>query len=439
MSELPVIVIGAGPQGLAAAAHLHERGLDFLVLESGDGAGAAVGEWGHVRLFSEWTELVDAAAGRLLADRGVEVPVAGYPSGADWVASYLAPLARELGPRVRFGSRVLGVGRKGRDRVVDEGRADQPFVVHVEYADGREERVEGRAVLDASGTSGQRSPAGADGLPALGERSAAAAGVLSHRIPTLAEAVEHAERHVVVVGNGHSATTAVLQFVDVARSRPGTRITWVLRRGTVGTTFGGGEADELPARGALGIRARRAVDDGVVEMVTGFRTERIDLADGRAVLVAEGGRTLPPADHVVVLTGFRPDLAPLSELRLSLDERLQAPPLLAAEIDPNIHSCGTVRATGAAQLAHPEADFYLIGAKSYGRAPTFLALTGYEQVRSVVAALAGDHEAAARVELALPETGVCGGSGVFDDPVAGDACCRPEPRVLQIGRAPAAV
>jgi hypothetical protein len=178
------------------------------------------------------------------------------------------------------------------------------------------------------------------------------------------------------------------------------------------------------------------VEDGTVEMVTGFRTERVDVVDGRAVLVAEDGRALDSADRVVVLTGFRPDLAPLRELRLSLDERLEAPPLLATEIDPNIHSCGTVRATGAAQLAQPETGFYIVGAKSYGRAPTFLALTGYEQVRSVVASLSGDHAAAARVELKLPDTGVCGGSGVFDDPVGGGCCA---PQTLTIERAPAAV
>jgi thioredoxin reductase len=438
VSEAPVVVIGAGPQGLAAAAHLQERGVEFLVLEAGARAGAAVSEWGHVRLFSEWPELVDAAAARLLAVRGVEVPASGYPSGADWVAGYLAPLARALGDRVRYGARVTGVGRKGRDRVVDEGRAEQPFVVQLEHADGAEERLEARAVLDASGTWGQPNPVGAAGLPALGERAAARADLLRYRIPTLAEAAADADGHVVVVGNGHSATTAVLQFVDIARSRP-LRITWVLRRGSVGNTFGGGDADELAARGALGTRARRAVDDGLVEMVTGFRTEWVDLADGRAVLVAEDGRVLPAADRVVALTGFRPDLAPLRELRLALDERLEAPPLLAVEIDPNIHSCGTVRATGATQLAHPEPGFYVVGAKSYGRAPTFLALTGYEQVRSVVAALAGDHEAAARVELALPDTGVCGGSGVFDDPVNGGSCCAPAPQVLQIGRAPVEV
>ena len=45
--------------------------------------------------------------------------------------------------------------------------------------------------------------------------------------------------------------------------------------------------------------------------------------------------------------------------------------------------------------------------KSYGRAPTFLLATGYEQVRSIAAALAGDWTAARDVQLDLPETGVC--------------------------------
>jgi hypothetical protein len=68
---------------------------------------------------------------------------------------------------------------------------------------------------------------------------------------------------------------------------------------------------------------------------------------------------------------------------------------------------------------------FLAGMKSYGRAPTFLALTGYEQVRSIAADLAGDRIAAEQVELTLPETGVCGGAGVFDEPdaEAGGGCC----------------
>lgn len=155
------------------------------------------------------------------------------------------------------------------------------------------------------------------------------------------------------------------------------------------------------------------------------------------MLVGEDGRRLNPVDEVIVLTGFRPDLSFLSEVRLGLDDRLQAPTALAPLIDPNQHSCGTVYPHGVNELSHPEKDVYLVGMKSYGRAPTFLAMTGYEQVRSIAAALAGDQEAAERVELTLPETGLCGGAGLFDAPETaqdgeGGDCCA-APATLQIG------
>jgi thioredoxin reductase len=436
--DLPVVVIGAGPQGLAAAAHLLERGLEPLVLEAGSGPASAVAEWGHVRLFSAWPELVDPASARLLEPTGWTAPTSGYPTGADWIDAYLAPLAAVLGARVRYDARVVAVSRKGRDRLVDAGRADAPFTVHVADADGNEARLEARAVLDASGTWRLPSPAGADGVPALGE--GAAGDLLVHGVPDRARPDRFAGKHVVVVGSGDSAFNAVHELVQVAEQHAGTRITWAIRRVVGDGTFGGGAADELPERGALGQRAKRAVEAGAVDLVTGFRTAEIRREDGRAVLVGEDGRELAPADTVVVLTGFRPDLSFLSEMRLDLDPTLEAPRRIATEIDPNVHSCGSVRATGAADLAQPEPDLYLVGMKSYGRAPTFLALTGYEQVRSVVAQLAGDHEAAARVELVLPDTGVCGGAGVFDDPdSAGGGCCgpaapAPEVELVQIGR-----
>ncbi|MET2010329.1 NAD(P)-binding domain-containing protein [Microbacterium chocolatum] len=443
-SPLPVVVIGAGPQGLAAAAHLTERGVPFLLLEAGAGPASAVAEWEHVRLFSAWPELIDAAAARHLTARGWEAPTSGYPTGAQWISGYLAPLADALSARIRYDARVTGVSRLGRDRLVDAGRGDQPFVVHTVSADGAEERILARAVVDASGTWSSPSPAGADGLPAIGE--AAAADLLSYRIPDFRDRIGFEGRHTVVIGSGHSAITAVLALSRMARRDPGTRVTWALRRADAGGAYGGGAGDELPARGALGERARDAVGAGLVDLVTAFRVERIGRDGERAVLIAEDGRTLT-ADRVVVLTGFRPDLSFLGELRLDLDPTLQAPRRIATEIDPNVHSCGSVAATGAADLAQPEPDFYLVGAKSYGRAPTFLALTGYEQVRSVVAELAGDRAAARRVDLVLPDTGVCGGAGLFDAPAAtaegGGGCCSVPAAaasgVLQIGRAPAQV
>ncbi|MER5386873.1 NAD(P)-binding domain-containing protein [Streptomyces sp. NPDC002688] len=440
--QLPVVVIGAGPAGLAAAAHLVDRGIEPLVLEAGSAAGAAVREWAHVRLFSTWGEVTDPAAEKLLAPTGwVKPDAATYPSGGDWAEQYLQPLADVLGEQVRFGATVTGVSRSGRDRIVDADREAQPFVVHVAHADGREERLFARAVIDASGTWTTPSPAGGSGLPALGEK--AASDRITYRVPNLKDPVvraRYAGRRTAVIGSGASAFTALAYLADLAKSDDGTgtKGVWILRRGISGSTFGGGETDQLPARGALGLAAKAAVDEGHADAVTGFRTDAIERdGDGRLVLVAEDGHRLDPVDEVIVLTGFRPDLSFLSELRLGLDERLQAPTELAPLIDPNQHSCGTVYPHGVNELSHPEKDVYLVGMKSYGRAPTFLAMTGYEQVRSIAAALAGDQEAAERVELTLPETGVCGGAGLFDDPDAtqdgdGGGCCA-APTTLQIG------
>ncbi|NUT91550.1 MAG: NAD(P)-binding domain-containing protein [Saccharothrix sp.] len=421
MSELPVVVVGAGPAGLSAAANLLERGLRPVVLEAGSRAGAAVAEWNYVRLFSRWSELVDPAARRLLESTGWSAPE-GYPTGGEWVADYLEPLSKELSEHVRYDSRVVGVARRGRDRVVDAGRDSEPLTVHVQTPHG-EERITARAVIDASGTWGTPNPLGGDGLPAVGEK--AAADRIAYRVPDLAVELErYAGKRIAVAGSGHSALTALVVLAELAEQHPGTHVTWLLRRGAVGNVFGGGEADQLPARGALGLRAKAAAKAGAVEVVTGFRTAVVERRGERLVLESQDGHRLEPVDEVVVLTGFRPDLSFLSEVRLELDPVLQAPVKLAPLIDPNVHSCGTVYPHGANELRHPEPGVYLVGMKSYGRAPTFLTLTGYEQVRSVVAEIAGDHESAGRVELTLPETGVCGGSGVFDaQPEASSGGC----------------
>ncbi|REF29356.1 FAD-dependent oxidoreductase [Calidifontibacter indicus] len=440
-SELPVAVIGAGPIGLAAAAELAGREQRVVVFEQGDRPAAAVRSWGHVRLFSPWSELTSPAAIALLERTGWTAPNRKrYPTGSDWIEGYLAPLADALGDRVRLNSRVVGVARLDRDLLVDSGREEQPFVLHIEAPDGSVERVPARAVIDASGTLDRPNPLGSEGYPVAGER--VHADRIHYGMPNPDVAGNPcAGKAVAVVGSGASALTSLIALTSDAVYSPGSRVVWVLRRGVVGNSYGGGDLDELPARGALGTRVRKAVEAGRIEIVTGFRTVAVDSAGaGRVALVASDGRRVDELDQIVCVTGFRPELSFLSEVRLDLDQRLQAPSKLAPEIDPNWHSCGSVQPHGHDVLAQPETGLYLAGMKSYGRAPSFLAMTGFEQVRSIAAALAGDLESANRVQLSLPDTGVCGGAGLFDGAEGGGGCCAPAPsgpQPISLGLSPA--
>ncbi len=427
--QLPVVVIGAGPVGLAAAAHLVSRGIEPLVLERGDSAGASVRQWGHVRFFSPWKYSIDEAARALLLATGWSEPEAeAFPTGNDLVTRYLRPLAEvpELKPRIRHGVEVVGVTRDGFDKMKSPGRDDAPFLV-VTRAGDDEQVIRARAVIDASGTWTRPNPLGASGLPAFGE--CAAADRIAYGIPdVLGVARErYAGKRVLVVGGGHSAFNVLLDLIDLADEEPETSITWAIRKPLerMSNLFGGGINDALPARGELGTRVREQVERGRLELVAGMRIARIEsVSDGVLVHGQDDGRVLGPFDEIIGATGFRPDLGPLSELRLALDPAVESPSTLAPLIDPNVHSCGSVPPHGAEELRHPESDFYIVGMKSYGRAPTFLMLTGYEQVRSVAAAIAGDWEAARDVRLVLPETGVCSTSSVLGE--RGVACCGTE-------------
>jgi thioredoxin reductase len=425
--SLPVVIVGAGPVGLAAAAHLLARGLSPLVLEAGPDAGHAVREWAHVRMFSPWRYNTDAASRALLEAEGWAAPnPEAYPTGAELVRDYLAPLAATpaLRGHIRTGAKVVGIARRDHGRLHDGASRDAaPFVVHVEEG-GTVAALEASAVIDCSGTWGAPNPAGAHGMMAPGE--AAQGARIAYGIPDVLGTARatYAGATTLVVGAGHSAMNAVLDLATLAEQAPGTRILWAFRRPLGAVNFGGGARDGLAQRGELGSRAQALVESGAVTALAPFRIDRI-APDGTALLVAgrqEDRTTEVRVDRVIVAAGFRPDLSFLREIRLSLDPAVEATPALAPLIDPNLHSCGTVRPHGEAELRHPEAGFWIAGMKSYGRAPTFLMATGYEQVRSIAAALAGDWVAAREVHLELPETGVCSTEQVAE---ATGSCCGP--------------
>ena len=413
IESLPVAVLGAGPVGLAAAAQLIERGMEFFILEAGSRVGANLLDYGHVRLFSPWRYNVSPAMSRLLEGTGWKQPAdEGLPLAAEVVTELLEPFAKlpKVASNLHLATRVVAISREGFDKVKSRGREAAPFVIRA-LRDGEVVEFRARAVIDSTGTWNTPNPLGAGGLEATGEAQAAAH--IFYGIPDVlgAHRPRYAAKRTLVVGAGHSAANTLLALAQLASETPGTEIVWSVRSPVLTRVFGGGEADALSARGALGTALRSLRDSGGLVFHAGLRITRIEQAQGKlnVVGVDEHGaeQRLEGLDEIVCATGQRPDLTLTRELRVKLDPWLECNEALGPLIDPNLHSCGTVRPHGHKELAHPEPGLYTVGVKSYGRAPTFLMATGFEQVRSVVAALAGDAQAADRVELDLPETGVC--------------------------------
>jgi hypothetical protein len=411
--SFPVAIIGGGPVGMAAAAHLVKRNKAFVLIEKGEEVGSALLQWKHVRLFSPWEYTIDRAAEELLISHGwTSPPKEELPTGGDMVRDYLQPLAElpEISPHIVTGGHVVAIQRYGIDKMKTAGRETFPFEVIYEK-EGETHRVFASALIDATGTWESFNPAGASGNLAIGEEENA-----EHIYYGIPEAMEkHRSRYagkvVAVVGSGHSAINSLLELDRLKQEVPETEIIWVLRKKSASETFGGGENDALPARGALGTQASLLVKEGRVQVYSPFRIHGIEARNGKLLLNGLSGHqsaVINGIDEIVVNTGARPDFSYIRELRYHVDNALECVPDLADLIDPNVHSCGTVRPHGEAELRQPERNFYVVGSKSYGRAPTFLMATGYEQVRSIAAALVGDWEAARNVELNLPETGVCG-------------------------------
>jgi hypothetical protein len=432
--SLPIAVIGAGPVGMAAAAEIVSRDMAPLVFERGTSVGASLLEWSHVRVFSPWQFNIAPAARALLSATGWAAPDEDdLPTGGEIVSRYLTPLAAlpQIAPHVKLGAIVTDIVRQGLDKMSNANRDNLPFEIRWLDGAGEEQVSLASAVIDASGTWTKPNPMGADGLPARGER--AASQLITYGIPdaTGRDRAIYAGKTVLVVGSGHSAINAALGLLALQDEEPDTKVIWALRRNRIEKLLGGGLNDQLPGRGALGLAAKRAIDGGRLQVLAPFAATRISKIDG--ALSVEGNLGAAPitvrADRAIVATGFRPDLSMLAELRVELEPAVEAPPALAPLIDPNVHSCGSVPPHGVVELTHPEAGLYIVGSKSYGRAPTFLMATGYEQVRSVVAELAGDHVAAREVHLVLPETGVCsssavtGASSCCGGPAASEASC----------------
>ncbi|KAA0547437.1 NAD(P)/FAD-dependent oxidoreductase [Bacillus sp. BGMRC 2118] len=425
-ATLPVIIIGAGPVGLAAAAHLLRKGEEFMIIESGQEIGANVREWGHIRMFSPWQYNIDQAARELLEEAGWKSPeLEELPTGNQLIDDYLFPLSQlpQMKENLRLNAKVVGVTRKGIDKLKNQNRENVPFQVYVEFED-ETKVLEAKAIIDATGTWQKPNPSLSNGLWTKTERNLKAK--IHYGIPDIRKTENrYANKNVMVVGSGHSAINSILELAQLKEKYPNTTIYWVLRKKNVAAVYGGQENNQLPARGELGIKIQKLVESKKLEVVTPFYISQLLTDNGQIKVVGElngKGYSISNIDEMVVSTGFRPDTSFVDEVRLNLDEAVESVKAIAPLIDPNIHSCGTVRPHGEAELRQPEKNFYIVGMKSYGRAPTFLLATGYEQVRSIVAYLTGDEASAKEVQLVLPETGVCS-TGITPKSFNKNSCC----------------
>jgi hypothetical protein len=437
-----VVVIGAGPVGLAAAAHLVSRGIEVTVLEAGSTIAASIEDWAHLKLFSPWRFNIDKAAVQLLSGTGWLRPDPdAIPTGRELIDQYLKPLADHplLAPRIATGVTVKAIGRAGSDKIRGgTGPGTEGFSLLVEKS-GTEELIRAGAVIDATGTWKTPNPLGANGVPAVGEH--ALSGRIRYGLPDILgrERDRYIGRRTAVVGSGLSAATELVALAELAKANTATEIVWVIRAALRANLFGGGENDELPARGQLGTNLSELHRTGRLVLIDRFRTTQIEEEGGKIWLTGQTradrfGR-VGPLDEVICATGQRPDLTLTRELRVETDSRLESVLALAPLVDPNLHYCGSVKPHGYPELrAANEPGFFTIGAKSYGRAPSFLMATGYEQARSIAAALAGDMTAALQVELALPKTGICSTdlpgccateSGDKATTATGGGCCGP--------------
>lgn len=390
-------ILGAGPIGLEAAAHALELGFDVHVFERGE-PGAHLMAWGHVRMFTPWRMNVGPASARLLAKHGVPVPSGdGCPTGLELAQQVVQPLAAvpEFKGRVHTHSQVVQVTRHGArkaDLLGQSERTTHPFRLLVRDSGGRENFLHAHMVIDASGTFGTPNTAGTGGIPARGESYLAPQLSYHPDDVTGLRRDRHAGKTTIVIGAGASALTTVAALAGLAIEVPATRAIWITRDDTPLAALAN---DPLAARAALHAEGARlqAGDSEAVRWVGGCEVEGFEYNSAthryRVNLATAAGTQVEEADQVIVNCGYGPDATLYRELQIHECYASLAPMKLAAALlDSGATDCTTVPAFGAEQLANPEPNFYVVGAKSHGRGSQFLMQTGYTQVADVLGVLA---------------------------------------------------
>ncbi len=388
-----VAILGAGPIGLDAALAAAEAGWPFTVYEAAPTVAGNVRQWGHVRLFTPWTMNVSDRMARQLTATGCPVPTGpDCPTGHELVTDLLQPLAKSpaLAGHVRYGAQVLAIGRSGllkHEEIGTDQRAAAPFRLVVRGVDGSTEVTTASLVLDCTGTYGNPNSAGDGGIAAPGEEALGERIVRS--VPDLNRDRDSWAGHsVLLLGAGKSAQTAARDLAALAASAPGTRVVWAVR--SVEPDWSEVTDDSLAQRQALVDSSRRAATGALpgIQVIPGVAVDGFSTDGGQVVVrLAGADKKEVRVDKVLSLTGYVPDASIYRQLQVHECYATAAPIELSAQLlGDAAGDCLTSQSYGVDILRSPEPNFFLLGAKSYGRNSQFLLRTGYEQVGEVAGA-----------------------------------------------------
>lgn len=378
-----VVVIGAGPMGIAAAIGAADRGHDVTVLERGE-VGASLRTWGPARFFSPLHMNASPRMRALLGDAwpGDDALL----TGPEYIARVLEPLvARDpLQGRVHTNVEVIAVARRGLTRGDYAGhplRAERPFRVLC----ANDESFDAEAVLDASGGLTVPRPIGVGGLPARGESRIASTPIRT--LGDLASARDQLRgKTLLLLGDGHSAANAIGLLDDFAKDDPSLRVVWAMRSANRRPCEEVSN-DPLPERQSVVARANALAEapPQFLRVERKAMIESVSQNNGHVVVALTGGRIVE-ADALAAFTGYRPDASFLSELAVELSPVTEGGARLYKAIS-NITDCLSVPPVKPADLQSGEPNFFFVGSRAYGRSNGFLLQTGFAQLETILESL----------------------------------------------------
>jgi thioredoxin reductase len=407
MAKTPVAriaVLGAGPIGLEVGLYARNLGFQVTVYDRGL-PGEAIRHWGHVQLFTPFG-FNHTTLGRRAILAGN--PQHAFPADADCIAGwqhrelYLEPLAASeiIKSSLRLGTEVLGVAKTGllkSEKAGDPKRSANAFRLLLRDEKQRETIEEADVVVDCTGTYGRHRWMGDGGIPAAGER--AARNFVAYGVEDVLGSRKqlYAGKAVMVIGGGYSAATTIASLAKLVEQHPEMWITWLIR-GAITQPIKRLPNDPFRGRDRLAADVNHLASrtEANVELHSLAVVESLELIGEQGVKVharVAGKERTWEIDRIIANVGYSPDNDLTRELQVQ-ESRITLGPQNLADALARLKGVdsGIQPGTGPESLKTPEPNFFVLGAKSFGRHSQFFLRHGFGQIRDMFTILTGKPE-----------------------------------------------